>query len=59
MTNQEKKDLWNSVLAWQSKGLSEKEVVKHLRYTGRSPSTIRTYYRAVAEARVDSNSVER
>jgi len=51
MTNQEKKDLWNAVLAWQSKGYSEKEVVKRLKYTGRAPSTIRTYYKAILETR--------
>ncbi len=51
MTNQEKKDLWNAVLAWQSKGYSEQDTVKQLKYTGRASSTIRTYYRAVAEVR--------
>jgi hypothetical protein len=51
MKNYEKKDLWNAVLAWQSSGCSEKEVVRHLKYLGHAPSTIKTYYRAVALAR--------
>jgi hypothetical protein len=51
MTNQEKKDLWNFVLAWQSKGCPENEVVRQLKYLGRAPSTIRRYYKAVASVR--------
>jgi len=52
MTNQGKKDLWNAVLAWQSRGCSEREVVKHLKYLGHASSTTRTYYRAVALSRM-------
>ncbi len=48
MTNQEKKDLWNTVLAWQSSGCSEKEVVKHLKNSEHCSTTIKRYYRAVA-----------
>ena len=51
MTNQEKKDLWNAVLAWQSKGYSEKDTIKKLKHLGCSPSTVRNYYRAVADVR--------
>ena len=51
MTNQEKKDLWNAVLAWQSKGYSERDVVRQLKYLGHATSTIKRYYKAVAEIR--------
>ncbi len=59
MTNQEKKDLWNAVLAWQSSGCSEREVVKHLKYLRHASSTIRTYYRAVAWARESTSEVKK
>ena len=48
MNKEEKADLWNSVLAWQSQGYSKKEVGAKLKYLGHAAETIATYYDAVA-----------